>query len=96
MISFGISRRLVGAGRFERPTPSAQGTGLGRQLMRAAEGRAREWGCAFMDLRVVNLRAELPPFYSHMGYAPNGTSEFPADVPTLQPCHFIHMSRPLV
>ena len=75
--------------------PSSQGTGLGRQLLRAAEERARELGCAFMDLRVVNLREELPPFYAHMGYAPSGTSEFPADVQTLQPCHFIHMSRPL-
>jgi GNAT superfamily N-acetyltransferase len=75
--------------------PLAQGTGLGRELMRAAEDRARELGCSFMDLRIVNLRTELPAFYHRMGYGENGTSEFPAEHPTLLPCHFIHMTRPL-
>jgi len=75
--------------------PAVQGTGLGRRLMCAAEDRARELGCAFMDLRVVNLRVELPAFYHHMGYVENGTSEFPAEIPTLQRCHFVHMSKPL-
>lgn len=75
--------------------PAAQRTGLGRRLLRAAEERARELGCAFMDLRVVNLREELPPFYAHMGYSVSGTSEFLPDTPTLLPCHFIHMSRQL-
>jgi len=75
--------------------PAVQGTGLGRRLMRAAEDRARELGCAFMDLRVVNLRLELPAFYRHMGYLENGTSEFPAHAPILQPCHFVHMTKRL-
>jgi len=75
--------------------PAVQGTGLGRWLMRAAEDRARELGCAVMDLRVVNLRVELPTFYRRMGYVENGTSEFPSDTPTLQPCHFVHMTKPL-
>jgi GNAT superfamily N-acetyltransferase len=75
--------------------PAAQGTGLGRRLMRAAEDRARELGCAHMDLRVVNLRLELPAFYHRMGYTENGTSDFPSDTPTLQPCHFVHMTKRL-
>ena len=75
--------------------PARQGGGLGRKLMRAAEQRAKDLGCAFMDLRVVNLRTELPAFYQRMGYTPDGTSEFPPDIATLQPCHFLHMSRPL-
>src|SRR5579872_1699615 len=55
--------------------PAMQGTGLGRRLMLAAENRARELGCEAMDLRVVNLREELPAFYRHMGYVDNGTQE---------------------
>src|SRR5450631_1449318 len=34
--------------------PHAQGTGLGRSLMKAAEDRARELLCEEMDIRVVN------------------------------------------
>ena len=75
--------------------PDVQSTGLGRRLMTAAEDRARELRCHFMDIRVVNLRAELPPFYRRMGYAETGTSEFPAGVETLLPCHFLNMSKPL-
>jgi GNAT superfamily N-acetyltransferase len=75
--------------------PAVQSTGLGRRLMTAAEDRARELRCQFIDIRVVNLRAELPPFYRRMGYAETGTSEFPAGVETLLPCHFLNMSKPL-
>lgn len=75
--------------------PAAQGSGLGRKLMQAAEDRARRLGCRFMDLRVVNLRAELPAFYRHLGYTENGTGEFPPEVETLHPCHFLYMVKTL-
>jgi GNAT superfamily N-acetyltransferase len=75
--------------------PALQGAGLGRKLMQAAEDRARELCCEFIDLQVVNLREELPPFYRRMGYVETGTSEFPPGVETLLPCHFLHMSKPL-
>jgi GNAT superfamily N-acetyltransferase len=75
--------------------PARQGTGLGRRLMEAAERRAAELGCAHMDLRVVNLRLELPAFYQRLGYRENGTSEFPPAVVTLLPCHFVHMTKAL-
>jgi GNAT superfamily N-acetyltransferase len=75
--------------------PAMQGTGLGRRLMTAAEDRARELRCQFIDIRVVNLRVELPPFYRRMGYVETGTSEFPAGVETLLPCHFLDMSKSL-
>jgi N-acetylglutamate synthase-like GNAT family acetyltransferase len=42
-------------------SPTVQGAGLGGRLMNAAEDRARELRCRFMDIRVVNLREELPP-----------------------------------
>lgn len=75
--------------------PELQGTGLGRRLVEAAEDRARRLGCRAVDLRVVNLRAELPAFYRHLGYFENGTSEFPPEVAVLQPCHFVHMAKVL-
>ena len=50
----------------------------GRALIDAAEGYAREHGCGFMDIRIVNLRVELPAFYRKLGYKEAGTEEFHA------------------
>ncbi len=75
--------------------PAIQQGGLGSQLMTAGEEYCRERGARFMDIYIVNLRAELPAFYRKRGYVENGTTPFPADVPTKQPCHFINMSKPL-
>jgi len=50
---------------------------------------------SYMDLRVVNLRKELPEFYRRLGYVVTGTSPVPADVMTKQLCHFINMSKGL-
>ena len=75
--------------------PTLQQAGLGSQLMTAGEEYCRERGARFMDIYIVNLRAELPAFYRKRGYVENGTTPFPADVPTKQPCHFINMSKSL-
>lgn len=75
--------------------PAIQQSGLGSQLMTAGEDYCREQGARFMDIYIVNLRTELPAFYRKRGYVENGTTPFPADVPTKQPCHFINMSKPL-
>jgi predicted N-acetyltransferase YhbS len=75
--------------------PSRQQSGLGSRLMTAGEEYCRTRGARFMDILIVNLRAELPAFYERRGYVENGTTPFPADVPTKQPCHFINMSKPL-
>jgi GNAT superfamily N-acetyltransferase len=75
--------------------PSRQQKGLGSRLMAAAEDYCRRQGARFMDIYIVNLRTELPAFYGHRGYVENGTTPFPADVPTKQPCHFINMTKPL-
>jgi GNAT superfamily N-acetyltransferase len=74
--------------------PSLQGTGLGRRLVEDAEQYARDHGCHVMDIRVVNLRTELQPFYNKLGYVERGTE--PVDDPrALQPFHFILMSKAL-
>jgi len=75
--------------------PSRQGQGLGRKMVQEAESHARAAGCEFMDLRIVNLRTELPSFYRRLGYLETGTEPFAADAEPSRPCHFIKMSKPL-
>lgn len=75
--------------------PGYQGKGLGHALVAAAEDYARRAGCRFMDLRTVNLRTELPPYYQKLGYIETGTEPFPANVRPKLPCHFVKMSKAL-
>jgi GNAT superfamily N-acetyltransferase len=74
--------------------PGRQGRGWGREMVEAAEQHARATGCIAMDLSVVNLRTELPPFYHRLGYTETGTAPF-TDPRATQPCHFVLMSRSL-
>jgi ribosomal protein S18 acetylase RimI-like enzyme len=74
--------------------PARQHSGLGRRLVDAAEAHARAAGCAAIDIRVVNLRVELPAFYERLGYTEVGVE--PAKEPrALQPFHFLRMSKAL-
>jgi predicted N-acetyltransferase YhbS len=57
--------------------PAWQRQGLGRILVRAAENHCRAAGCRALDIDVVNLRSELPPFYSKLGFVPTGRATFP-------------------
>ena len=75
--------------------PARQGEGFGRKMVAEVEDCARAAGCEFMDLRIVNIRAELPPFYRRLGYVETGTEPFAADARPTQPCHFVKMSKPL-
>ncbi len=73
--------------------PVAQGSGLGRFLVRAAERYCRDRGCTDMDLSVVNLRSELRPWYARLGYAECGTEPFVETGKLKQPAHFVLMTR---
>jgi len=75
--------------------PTRQRSGLGSRLVAAAEDHARASGIRHMDLRIVDLRLELPEFYRRLGYQVTGSSPFPPGVTTKQPCHFINMSKAL-
>jgi GNAT superfamily N-acetyltransferase len=75
--------------------PEHQQAGLGSLLMDRAEDYCRGLSCHFMDIKVVNLREELPGFYRRRGYVGTGTSSFPSDLKTKLPVHFIEMSKPL-
>lgn len=74
-----------------------QKTGLGRRLVAAAEEFAREMGARTIDLTVVNLRKELPPYYAKLGYSVIGEEPIREEmVPRiLRHCHFIRMSKRL-
>lgn len=75
--------------------PSRQGQGLGTRLTKLAEDACREAGCTQMEIEVVNLRAELPPYYRRLGYVERGTRPFPDAEQTSRPCHFIVMDKTL-
>lgn len=72
----------------------ARGRGLGRVLIAAAESRARAAGAHHMDIKVVNLRTELFPFYERLGYVAIGTEPYEHRA-VLQPCHFVLMEKRL-
>jgi GNAT superfamily N-acetyltransferase len=77
--------------------PPYQRGGLGRRMIQAAEERARQRGCAYMDIKVLSLRAELLPFYEKLGYRQKGAEPFRPSRP-LKPgveCYAIAMSKRL-
>jgi N-acetylglutamate synthase-like GNAT family acetyltransferase len=74
--------------------PSQQKRGLGRRMMADAESHALALGCRAIDIRIVDRRTELPPFYRLLGFADRGTEPFD-DALLKKPCHFILMSKEL-
>jgi ribosomal protein S18 acetylase RimI-like enzyme len=91
-------KRTNGRGYFGMLSvaPDLQGRGLARQIIAEVEDRLRRAGCDALDIYVVNLRTELPPFYRKLGYAESGTTAFPHPDEATQPCHIIVMTKSLV
>jgi N-acetylglutamate synthase-like GNAT family acetyltransferase len=75
--------------------PSRQKSGLGRTMVTAAEGYMRKQGCLWSDMHIVNLRAELPAFYSKLGYEITGTEPFIGQGAPDVECHFINFTKKL-
>ena len=75
--------------------PERQESGLGSKLMQAAEDHCAKAGSRFMDLRIVNVRKELPNFYHRRGYVDAGTEPFTPGLNPKLACHFVKMSKPL-
>jgi N-acetylglutamate synthase-like GNAT family acetyltransferase len=73
-------------------SPTQQGRGLGRQMMAGAERHAASLGCQTIDIRIIDRRTELPPFYRSLGFVDNGTEPFEDPLLT-KPCHFIKMTK---
>ncbi len=75
--------------------PARQGQGLGRLIIEALEARCLGAGCRTIEIHVVNLREELPPFYRRFGYVETGALPFPDDGSSTRSCHFIVMTKRL-
>ncbi len=75
--------------------PAFQGRGLAGLLIDGVEKHCREAGCDALDMEVVNLRLELPAFYTKFGFTPSGTAIFPATEKLTQEAHLILMTKPL-
>ena len=75
--------------------PSRQKSGIGARMMQEAEAYAREQGCSTIDIRIVNLRTELPPIYRKFGFVETGTEVLSDTTKFTQPVHFLKMSKEL-
>jgi GNAT superfamily N-acetyltransferase len=85
-----------GAGTFGMLAvdPARQRSGIGRQLIDAAERFVRGHGGTAMEIQVVNVRADLLPLYARLGYAEVGTAQY-VHLHTILPVHFIVMRKAL-
>lgn len=75
--------------------PDRQGRGIGRMLMNAIEDHCRRAGCTSLDIEVVNLREELPPFYEAFGFSHAGTIPFDKPGKLTREAHLVRMSKSL-
>ena len=75
--------------------PARQGHGLGRQVMAAAEQYCLDTGCHAIDIKIVDLRTELPPFYKSLGFIEQGEAPFENPQAT-RPARFRLMSKDLM
>ena len=75
--------------------PARQKSGIGRRMMQEAENYCRNAGCKALDIRIVNLRTELPAIYRKFGFVETGTQSAEVIKNATQPIHFITMSKPL-
>src|SRR5262245_16182622 len=72
--------------------PAKQGQGLGRQMMDVVEHYCRGRRVRSLDINILNLRPELPPFYRKLGFVEDGTA--PYENPKIsQPAHFLRMTK---
>jgi predicted N-acetyltransferase YhbS len=72
-----------------------QGRGIGRHMMHEAEEFSRRAGHVAIDLRIVHVREELPPYYRKLGYVESGTEPAPNFPGVNIPIHFLLMTKSL-
>lgn len=75
--------------------PDFQGHGLGRILVEQAEAFCRDAGCSVMQIRVLNHRTELPPFYKKLGYHTARIEEVEPVPSARVPYNFLIMEKAL-
>lgn len=75
--------------------PDLQAAGLGRQLIAAAEAQAvRDFGVTFMEMTVIDRRAELIAWYERRGYVRTGEIR-PFPMPGEYPFAMVVLERAL-
>jgi ribosomal protein S18 acetylase RimI-like enzyme len=74
--------------------PRRQGTGLGRELVRAGEAFVRARGVSTLEIDVVSRRTELFGFYERLGFRVVGERPF-EEARIKLPCHLVVMEKPL-
>lgn len=80
-------------------SPSAQGKGIGKELLAAADDYAKEQNCTSIYMTVITVRAELIAWYERNGYKKTGkVLPFPVDerfgIPT-QPLEMLVLEKQL-
>lgn len=75
--------------------PERQRSGLGTRMMHEAEACCRAAGCKAVDIRIVNVRQELPAIYHKFGFVETGTQSAEVIKSATRPVHFITMSKNL-
>lgn len=80
-------------------SPAAQGKGIGKKLLTAADDHARKQGCTSIFMTVITVRQELIAWYERNGYQKtNKILPFPVDekygIPT-QPLEMIVLEKHL-
>jgi len=75
--------------------PAQQKRGLGSRMMRVAEEFCRAAGSKAIDIRIVNVRTELPEIYHKWGYVETGTLPADAITDATEPIHFVTMAKEL-
>ncbi|MEO5800493.1 MAG: GNAT family N-acetyltransferase [Gemmatimonadales bacterium] len=75
--------------------PARHGEGIARMLIEGTERYCAANGCEAMELDVVNLREELPGFYSRFGYTVGEEYPFPDPAKLSRPAHLVRWSKAL-
>jgi len=75
--------------------PDRQKSGVGTRMMQEAENYCRAAGCTVLDIRIVNVRRELPEIYRKFGFVETGTESAEVIKSATQPVHFVTMSKVL-
>lgn len=69
----GLSHRATRRAQIEsvRVASDLRGRGIGRQMMRDAEDRARAAGCGLLQLTTQKVRERAQAFYEGLGFTPS-------------------------
>jgi GNAT superfamily N-acetyltransferase len=75
--------------------PPFQGKGIAKTLIESVEKCCAEAGAKFLEITVINLRTELFPFYSSLGFVPAETEPYFRPAKALRPLHLVRMTKTL-